>query len=170
MRGSRSGGHASGHGRRGPVRRVIGPSSAMLLALGVACAHPGGPPDRPAEPPAARPGSAVPRARPPVPRVQEGIASFYSRALAGRRTASGERYDPEQSTAAHRSLPFGTIVRVERLDGNGGKRGAAVEVRINDRGPFVEGRIIDLSGSAARELGIEHVGLAPVRVHVVSLP
>ena len=79
--------------------------------------------------------------------LQDGVASRYARSLHGRRTASGERYNHEGFTAAHRSLPFGTLVRVHARNGN------AVVVRINDRGPFVRGRTLDLSGGAARRLG-----------------
>lgn len=98
-----------------------------------------------------------------VERGELGLAAFYSDALAGHRTASGERYDPRSLTAAHRTLPFGTLVRVVRVD-----NGRAVVVRINDRGPFGgHGRIIDLSRAAARSLGILHAGTVRVRLVVV---
>jgi rare lipoprotein A len=149
----------------------------VVLLLGVACAspEPPGSGQSATRAPTAPPGTAGPRtgesgASRTRAEVEEGLASYYSRALAGRRTASGERYDPGQPTAAHRSLPFGSVVRVERLDANGEVTGVAVRVRINDRGPFVKGRVIDLSGSAARRLGIEEVGIAPVRVRVLSRP
>jgi len=90
---------------------------------------------------------------------QRGQASFYSDRFQGRRTASGERFDQQSLTAAHRTLPFGTKVLVTRRD-----TGDAVEVEINDRGPFVKGRVIDLSKSAARELGMLRRGTAPVRL------
>ncbi|MGQ7248894.1 septal ring lytic transglycosylase RlpA family protein [Halomonas sp. V046] len=90
---------------------------------------------------------------------QRGQASFYSDRFQGRRTASGERFDQQSLTAAHRSLPFGTKVLVTRRD-----TGDTVEVEINDRGPFVKGRVIDLSKSAARELGMLRRGTAPVRL------
>ncbi|MGC8792977.1 MAG: septal ring lytic transglycosylase RlpA family protein, partial [Bryobacteraceae bacterium] len=83
----------------------------------------------------------------------------------GRRAASGEIYDMEQFTAAHRTLPFGSLVRVENLE-----NGRRVQVRINDRGPFVEGRIIDLSRAAARALGLLGSGTARVRLVLVGLP
>lgn len=149
----------------------------VVLLLGVACASPepqgsgGGANRAPTAPPeTAGPRAEEPGTSPTRAEVEFGLASYYSRALAGRRTASGERYDPGQPTAAHRSLPFGSVVRVERLDAQGEATGEAVQVRINDRGPFVRGRIIDLSGSAARRLGIEQVGIAPVRVHVLWRP
>jgi rare lipoprotein A len=88
---------------------------------------------------------------------QRGQASYYSDRFQGRRTASGESFDQQALTAAHRSLPFGTKVLVTRRD-----TGQSVEVEINDRGPFVQGRVIDLSKRAARELGMLKRGTAPV--------
>ena len=88
-----------------------------------------------------------------------GMASYYADRLQGRRTACGERYDRAAFTAAHRQLPFGTRVRVVRLD-----NGQSVDVRINDRGPFVKGRVIDLSYAAARELGMLQAGVVEVRI------
>ncbi|MHB8872499.1 MAG: septal ring lytic transglycosylase RlpA family protein [Myxococcaceae bacterium] len=89
----------------------------------------------------------------------EGLASYYGAGLHGRPTASGERFDKEQLTAAHRSLPFGTCVQVLYL-----KTGRSVKVRVNDRGPFVGGRIIDVSEAAARELGLLSAGVGRVRL------
>jgi rare lipoprotein A len=97
--------------------------------------------------------------------VETGIASWYGYPYHGRRTASGEIYDMEKLTAAHRTLPFGTWVEVTNLDNH--KR---VRVRITDRGPFVEGRIIDLSLAAAREIDMVRAGIVKVRVQVVSGP
>jgi rare lipoprotein A len=94
----------------------------------------------------------------PSASAQSGIASVYARA--GAKTASGERAAPGALTAAHRTLLFGTRVRVTNR-----RNGRSVVVRINDRGPFVKGRIIDLSPAAARVLGIS--GLAPVTVDVM---
>lgn len=88
-----------------------------------------------------------------------GLASYYADRFQGRRTASGERYDRNTYTAAHRRLPFGTRVRVTRLD-----NGASVDVRVNDRGPFVAGRVIDLSYAAAKKIGMLRMGVARVRV------
>jgi len=96
---------------------------------------------------------------------QTGEASWYGEPHHGRTTASGESYDMNQLTAAHRTLPLGTRVLVTNL-----KNGRAVEVRINDRGPSVEGRIIDLSFAAAKELGAVPSGTIPVRIRVISLP
>lgn len=90
---------------------------------------------------------------------EEGLASYYSDRRQGRKTASGERYDGKAMTAAHRTLPFGTRVRVRDLE-----TGREVTVRINDRGPFVKGRIIDLSRIAAERMDLIQRGLARVRV------
>ncbi len=95
--------------------------------------------------------------------TQTGWASWYGPGFNGKQTASGEVYDMEAMTAAHRSLPFQTLVRVENLD-----NGAATEVRINDRGPFVRGRIIDLSRAAARRVEMLGSGTARVRITVVG--
>ena len=92
-----------------------------------------------------------------------GLASWYSDALHGRTTANGETSDRAALTAAHRSLPFGTRVRVTRIE-----TGEDVVVRINDRGPFVEGRIIDLSRRAAEALGMIDAGVVRVRVVVLD--
>lgn len=99
------------------------------------------------------------------PYYQVGIASWYGPGFHGKRTASGEIYDMYAMTAAHRTLPFGTIVRVVDLET---KR--SVVVRINDRGPFVEGRIIDLSYAAAVELGMVRKGLARVGLQILKWP
>jgi rare lipoprotein A len=98
------------------------------------------------------------------------MASFYSSHLAGRRTASGERYDPQALTAAHRSLPLGTMVRVTRIDAAGTPQSRPVVVRVNDRGPYASGRILDLSLEAARRLGMLRAGVVRVRVEVLSGP
>ncbi len=97
--------------------------------------------------------------------TEEGVATYYSSSLAGHRTASGDRYDPAQLTAAHRTWPFGTRVRVIRL-GTGPLR--SVVVRVNDRGPFGGGRIIDLSLAAARQLDMLGPGKIRVRLEVVQ--
>jgi rare lipoprotein A len=90
---------------------------------------------------------------------QTGVASWYGKGLKGGKTASGERFDPEELTAAHRTLPFGTTVRVINL-----RNGRSISVRITNRGPFIRGRIIDLSPAAARKLGITKSGVARVRI------
>lgn len=92
-----------------------------------------------------------------------GWASYYAGKFIGRPTASGEIYDPEAMTAAHRTLPFGTTVRVTRLSS-----GESIVVRINDRGPFVRRRIIDLSRGAARKLDMINDGIARVEIQVLG--
>jgi rare lipoprotein A len=96
---------------------------------------------------------------------ETGIASWYGHPYHGRRASNGEIYDMEKLTAAHRTLPFETMVLVRNLD-----NGRSVEVRITDRGPFVEGRIIDLSRAAARDIAMLGPGTAKVRVRIVKLP
>lgn len=95
--------------------------------------------------------------------VQTGKASFYADKFEGIPTASGEKYRHSKLTAAHKTLPFGTIVRVTNVENN-----KSVEVTINDRGPYVEGRIIDLSKAAAEQLGFLNYGLAEVKLEVVD--
>lgn len=90
--------------------------------------------------------------------IGSGVASWYGSRFAGRRTASGERFDPSEFTAAHRTLPFGTRVRVTNAAGK------SVVVRINDRGPFHGGRVIDLSQAAAAELGLVRAGSGRVEL------
>jgi len=107
--------------------------------------------------------STKPPARPAPTYQQVGLASYYARKFHGRRTASGERYNKNAMTAAHPSLSFGTLVRVVNLE-----NGRSVRVRINDRGPFVRGRIIDLSFAAAKQLAMLSKGVAKVRVTVVQ--
>jgi rare lipoprotein A len=96
--------------------------------------------------------------------VQTGIASYYHDSLHGNRTASGQIYDKNQLSAAHKTLPLGSRVRVTDK-----RTGKSVVVRVNDRGPFVKGRIIDLSRRAAAELGIIRRGVTPVKVEVLSV-
>lgn len=91
--------------------------------------------------------------------VQQGLASWYGRKFHGRKTSNGEIYDMYAMTAAHKTLPLGTSVRVHNL-----ANGRQTVVRVNDRGPFIEGRIIDLSYSAADKLGVVGPGTAPVKV------
>ena len=98
-----------------------------------------------------------------TPLRQSGKASWYGPGFHGKLTASGEVYDESAMTAAHKSLPLGSKARVTNL-----KNGNSVEVTINDRGPFVPGRIIDLSRAAARALGIVDAGVATVRVELIG--
>ncbi|HEY0838306.1 MAG TPA: septal ring lytic transglycosylase RlpA family protein [Azospirillum sp.] len=97
--------------------------------------------------------------------LQAGKASWYGPGFHGKRTASGARFDQDALTAAHRALPMGTVVRVTVLD-----TGRSVEVEINDRGPYIEGRIIDLSRRAAEVLGMKEQGVAPVQVELAREP
>jgi rare lipoprotein A (peptidoglycan hydrolase) len=92
-----------------------------------------------------------------------GTASWYGPKFHGKKTASGEIYDQNKLTAAHKTVPLGSKARVTNLD-----NGNTVEVEINDRGPFIEGRIIDLSRAAARALGFVESGTAPVRVELIA--
>ena len=90
---------------------------------------------------------------------QIGIASYYAKKFEGRKTSSGERYRASKFTAAHRTLPFGTMVRVKNI-----RTGKTVTVRINDRGPFSKKFSLDISGAAAKALGIYRLGYAKVEV------
>ena len=92
--------------------------------------------------------------------ASQGLASFYSE---GKETASGEKFDKNELTAAHPTLPFGTRLRVTDVS-----TGRSVTVRVNDRGPYVRGRIVDVSHSAAEELGMVGKGVANVRLDVVQ--
>ncbi len=97
------------------------------------------------------------------PAIESGVASYYGAKYHGRATASGEIYDMAQLTAAHPRLAFGTRVKVTHLENN-----LSVIVRINDRGPFVEGRVIDLSQAAAGELQMVKTGLAHVKLEILE--
>ncbi|HLM44703.1 MAG TPA: septal ring lytic transglycosylase RlpA family protein [Myxococcaceae bacterium] len=100
--------------------------------------------------------------KPPSPGtyLEEGLASYYGPGLAGRPTASGEKFNPQKLTAAHKKLPFGTCLRVVNME-----NGRSVEVRVNDRGPFVQGRVVDVSLAAAKQLDMLKKGLARVRIY-----
>jgi rare lipoprotein A len=131
--------------------RLTGLATAAIVAAGAAigCA---GRADRPVAPT-------------PERYTERGKASWYGAPFHGRSTASGERFDMFAPSAAHRTLPFGTIVRVHNLDND-----RQVDVRINDRGPFVRGRIVDLSRAAAEQLDMIRAGVAEVRLSVVAWP
>jgi rare lipoprotein A len=101
----------------------------------------------------------------PTAQAEVGLASWYGHPYHGRSAASGEIYDMEQLTAAHRTLPFGTLLRVVNLENS-----KSVDVRINDRGPFVDDRIIDLSHAAASAIGLVGPGTARVRLEVLQSP
>jgi rare lipoprotein A len=127
------------------------PTSYAALALGLVLAG------------ASLTGCALPRQFGERPVAAErGDASYYAHDFHGRKTASGEEFDMHELTAAHRTLPMGTRVRVTNLD-----NGRDVVVRINDRGPFKRGRVIDVSYEAAKKLDMVAAGVAPVRVEVL---
>ncbi len=133
------------------MRRLLILAMAVWSAIGFAAPapHEGGHPTRPHH---------------KVARVFErGLASWYAEPYHGRKAASGEIYDKHEMTAAHPTLPFNTLVRVRRVDS-----GDSVVVRINDRGPFVASRIIDLSYAAAVALGMADEGVAPVALEIVG--
>ena len=92
-----------------------------------------------------------------------GVASYYGSGFHGRRTANGERFDMHAMTAAHRTLPFGTLVKVTNLS-----NGKSTVVRVNDRGPYVGNRVIDLSVAAAKQIGSTHSGVAQVSLEIVN--
>ncbi len=96
---------------------------------------------------------------------QYGNASWYGGPLHGKKTASGERFDMYSFTGAHRELPFGTIIMVTNL-----RNGKEVYIKVNDRGPFVKGRIVDLSHAAAKAIGFNRRGVIRVKIEVISLP
>jgi rare lipoprotein A len=132
-----------------PVSRPLRLVLVFLLAVAAGCAS-----RRPAPPASAASGSG-----------EEGIASWYGGqdGFEGKPTASGEIYDGNRMTAAHRTLPLGSVVEVRNLE-----NGKTARVRINDRGPFIKGRILDLSRTAAKELGVIGPGTASVRLTVVT--
>lgn len=153
------------------MRNVLALFVTVLFLSG--CAHKKytrqipSPPTAPATPtPAAVPGTAPATAPVPASAYSEaGVASWYGHPYHGRPAADGEIYDMEQLVAAHRTLPFDTWVRVYDLDNN-----KNVEVRIIDRGPFVDGRIIDLSHAAAQAISLIGPGIANVRLEVIHTP
>lgn len=98
-------------------------------------------------------------------KTTNGVTSYYHPSLHGNLTANGERYNHRQFTAAHRSLPFGTKLKVTDPDTQ-----RSVIVKVNDRGPFIKGRVLDLSGAAASSLGIKNKGIARVEITVLSMP
>ena len=138
------------------MRFAAGRYLAMCMLLGMmsACAHQARDPSRTLPPGPTSPGSEE----------MEGLASWYGQPHHGRRAASGEVYNMHRLTAAHRTLPFDTIVLVHNK-----RNGREVNVRINDRGPFVKGRVIDLSYAAAKVLDMLKPGTAPVRLKIVPV-
>jgi rare lipoprotein A len=98
-----------------------------------------------------------------APTTQVGVASWYGRSHAGRPTATGERFNPQAMTCAHRTLKLGSVVAVTNVE-----TGTNITCRINDRGPYIRGRVLDLSEQAARRLGVGDRGLLRVRIELVS--
>ncbi len=168
--------------RVGFTHRPRGPSTAGLIAvlflawmaLWGCRSSTSPPPGRPETPPPQTPGHPKPYRvngvwYQPIPDAygfqQRGIASWYGRKFHGRRTSNGETYDMHGISAAHKTLPFGTMVRVTNL-----QNGRQLDIRINDRGPFAKGRIIDLSYGAAKKLGVVGPGTAPVEIVALAAP
>jgi rare lipoprotein A len=144
--------------------------TAMLTALLGGCAQPAVAPETPAAPPPPVTPAPVVPAQPAgpetetrAPAVERGRVSLYGQEFAGRTTASGERFDPEALTMAHRTLPFGTRVRVTNLENQ-----RSVDVVVNDRGPAVAGRIADLSLAAARRLGMVAQGVIEAMLQIIQ--
>jgi rare lipoprotein A len=149
------------------LKTLVALTAAVVLLSG--CHHNRSarvaPPPAP-PPPGAEPSPSTVPTPATVPEAnEEGLASWYGHPYHGRPSASGEIYDMEQMTAAHRTLAFNTMVRVHDLDNQ-----QSVDVRINDRGPFVDGRIIDLSHAAARAIGMIGPGTARVRLEILNVP
>jgi rare lipoprotein A len=135
--------------------RVIA-SAGIALAVGLAACTGSSPRFSPSAAPHMQVGGSYTA-------LEEGMASYYAEEFNGRKTSNGEVFDMNELTAAHRSLPFQTKVKVTNLD-----NGQSVVVRINDRGPFVEGRIIDLSLAGAKAISMIGTGTARVRLEVVE--
>jgi len=148
-------------GASAPADANVSAKSGDVAAKTVARVTIAVPPATPAEA-----ANAAPQAEPSAESLgyeQVGIASWYGGHHQGRLTASGERFDEAKLTAAHRSLPLDIKARITNLE-----NGRSIEVTVNDRGPYVEGRVIDLSTRAARALGMQKDGLALVRIEVVA--
>ena len=160
-------------GRSNFSQKVLAGLGLLIIALSpIGCGKkqtqvkvPVPPPISAPGPSASKPPASKERTSPPAPWTQLGIASWYVPEPAGRRTASGEPYDRTALTAAHCTLPLNTLVRVTNLSTY-----REVIVRINDRGPFVAGRIIDLSVAAAKAVDVWRAGTAKVKLEVVEAP
>lgn len=155
-RPGRARGPTGSEGRRALALALALAATATALSAGCGAA-------RQAGPGASGPGASD-RA-PPIGHLERGQASWYGDRFHGKKTASGERFDMRALTAAHRHLPFGARVRVTNLE-----NGRSVVVRINDRGPYGRGRIIDVSKAAAERLGMLRAGVVRVTVEVLTLP
>ena len=151
-----------------PIRTFLPYAVLMILLFTIAsgCTRTSAPKTKPGEP---RPYKVMGKWYKPIPESkgyrEKGIASWYGSDFHGKKTANGEIYDMHAMTAAHKTLPLGTVVRVKNLD-----NGSKAELRINDRGPFVRGRIIDLSYAGAKKLGVVGPGTARVEVTALGTP
>jgi len=146
-----------GEAGRRPWRALAGSAVAGLALLTSACAGAG------EDVAAAAPTRTEAEAQPTGP-AQIGQASYYARHFTGRRMANGQRFDPASPTVAHRTLPFGTVVRVTNLD-----NGRTATARVLDRGPWIRGRIVDVSPRIARDLDMIRAGIARVEVVPVEV-
>jgi rare lipoprotein A len=154
------------------MKRAIAITLLFTLVL-AACAgkrpatQPPPSPDAAKLKPSQRPYTVLGKRYEPLPShlgfVQEGTASWYGKDFHGKSTSSGEKYDMHAMTAAHKTLPLGVYVKVKNKD-----NGSEVTVKVNDRGPFVKNRVIDLSYAAAKMLGVDVAGTAPVRVEALG--
>jgi rare lipoprotein A len=160
--------------KRNVAPRGFAAASIVALTLSGCAQQPVA--SQPAEPaaPAIQPPAATPpkstaappeREEKPSPPIERGRVSVYGAEFAGKKTASGDRFDPEAMTMAHRTLPFGTLVRVTNVE-----NGRSVEVRVNDRGPAIAGRIADLSLAAARKIDMIQNGVVDAILEVVEPP
>lgn len=152
------------HKPAGPILKIVLTGFLVLFLFGACAPTAKAPPTRPAGYP--KPYKVGKSWYQPIPHArdfrQKGIASWYGKKFHGRKTSNGETYDMFAMTAAHKTLPFDTHVQVNNL-----KNGKTIVVRINDRGPFVRGRIIDLSYTAARDIGM--VGPGTAHVEIIAL-
>ncbi len=134
---------------------------ALALEFAIASAGRAGEPDAPAAAGRPRPNSHVDHSG----RKQSGVASYYGKHFANKKTATGERLDPGKMTAASKTLPLGTKAKVTNVE-----NGKSAEVTITDRGPYVKGRILDVTPKAADELGMKSDGVSPVEVKPIEVP
>jgi rare lipoprotein A len=168
---------SNGGARRTSRMRFRAACAAVVSVMLAACAQlpptPSAAPEPPApteQPPAAPAPAPSPPPQPPAPKPEpsagwseRGEVSLYGKGFEGKKTASGDPFDPDRLTMAHRTLPFGTVVRVTNLEN---KR--SVEVVVNDRGPFVPGRIADLSAAAAQRIGMVADGVVEALLEVMQ--